>query len=241
MHILLNSTFMVLCVIFLASGTLKADNNLWTEQRNQMVQKQLQARDINQDEVLEAMQSVERHKFVPEEHRHAAYQDQALPIGYDQTISQPYIVALMTQLADVQEQDRVLEIGTGSGYQAAVLGELTKEVYTIEIIEELARAAEDILQELGYDHIQVRAGDGFAGWPEQAPFDSIIVTCAPPEIPQPLLEQLAPTGRLIIPVGEAWQELKMVHKKKDGTLEEETVASVRFVPMTGPGVQENTD
>ncbi len=239
--------YLILSILALAWSSigpwswLQAQAQDWESQRKKMVQEQLQARDIESPEVLQAMLEVPRHKFVPERHQYLAYTDQALPIAQKQTISQPYIVALMTELAQVRKKDKVLEIGTGSGYQAAVLAHLAQEVYSIEIIPELAQGARQLLQELGYHNVWVRTGDGFQGWPEQAPFDSILVTCAPPEEPQPLIDQLVPGGRLVIPVGETWQQLKVLHKQEDGTLQDKTVAPVRFVPMTGPGVQELAD
>lgn len=180
------------------------------------------------------MQEVPRHLFVPERIRPHAYQDHPLPIGEKQTISQPYIVALMTQLAAPKANHRVLEVGTGSGYQAAVLAELVKEVYTIEIVPLLAERSRKVLAELGYTNVHTRQGDGYRGWPEKAPFDLILVTAAPGKIPEPLKEQLAEGGRLVIPVGETWgiQRLMLVTREK-GKFEEEVVTSVRFVPMTG--------
>jgi len=202
--------------------------------RQRMVDEQLTVpgRDIQNPKVLEAMRSVPRHLLVPENVRAAAYQDRPLPIGYGQTISQPFIVAFMTEKLDPQPGDRVLEIGTGSGYQAAILSGLVKEVYTIEIVEELARRAERDLAELGYDNVHVRAGDGYLGWPEAAPFDSIIVTCAPEQIPPALVEQLREGGRMVIPVGRGIQELYLM-QKKDGKVEVQSILPVRFVPMTG--------
>jgi protein-L-isoaspartate(D-aspartate) O-methyltransferase len=179
------------------------------------------------------MRAVPRHRFVPEAWRRFAYSDQPLPIGEEQTISQPYIVALMTELLSLRPGDKVLEIGTGSGYQAAVLAEITDQVYSIEIIESLAESAAERLGQLGYDKVQVRAGDGYRGWPEEAPFDAIIVTAAPDHVPEPLLAELAPGGRLVIPVGSFFQELKRITRRADGTFREESVLPVRFVPMTG--------
>ena len=203
--------------------------------RQTMVQQQLVARDIDDPRVLEAMRKVPRHRFVPEEHEAHAYLDQPLPIGHDQTISQPYIVALMTQLARPAPGDRVLEVGTGSGYQAAVLAELAAEVYSIEIVTPLATRAALLLRRLGYSNFAVRSGDGYAGWPEHAPFDAIVVTAAPERIPAPLLEQLAPGGRLVIPVGpmHSTQQLRVVEKDAQGRLHERSVSPVRFVPLTG--------
>ena len=169
--------------------------------RQSMVEHQLRRRGIRDTRLLAAMETVPRAEFVPSAQRPHAYEDRPLPIGEDQTISQPYIVALMTELLDVKEGDRVLEIGTGSGYQAAVLAELTPHVYTIEIIPTLAERAEETLRRLGYDAVEVMAGDGYLGWPDRAPFDGIIVTCAPEEVPEPLKDQLREGGRMVIPVG----------------------------------------
>lgn len=201
--------------------------------REQMVERQIASRGIDDARVLAAMRAVPRHRFVPE--AASAYLDQPLPIGHDQTISQPYVVALMTSLARPAPGARVLEVGTGSGYQAAVLAEMGAEVYTIEIVEPLAARAAQVLEALGYDRVHVRAGDGYAGWPEHAPFDVIVVTAAPERIPQPLLEQLAPGGRLVIPVGpvSATQQLRLVEKDAQGRLHERSVIPVRFVPLTG--------
>ncbi|MBI4323148.1 MAG: protein-L-isoaspartate(D-aspartate) O-methyltransferase [Candidatus Omnitrophica bacterium] len=182
--------------------------------------------------VLEAMRAVPRHRFVPPELQAFAYEDRPLPIGEGQTISQPYIVALMTELADLKPHQKVLEIGTGSGYQAAVLARLTDRVYTIELIDALARRAKHTLLELGLTSIHVQVGDGYLGWPEEAPFDAIIVTAAAPTLPEPLVEQLAVRGRLVIPMGEDEQELVVFRKKTKG-LVREVVIPVRFVPMMG--------
>lgn len=201
--------------------------------RSEMVRQQLAARDITDETVLEAMSEVRRHLFVPEVLRERAYDDQPLPIGHEQTISQPYIVALMTQLAGASPSDKALDVGTGSGYQAAVLSKIVDEVYSIEIICDLAEEARERLDRLGYDNVTVRCGDGYAGWPEQAPFDVIIVAAAPHEVPQPLIDQLAPGGRLVIPVGDVHQELVVIEKHQDGSIERHAYGGVRFVPMTG--------
>jgi len=200
--------------------------------RRIMVDTQIRARGVQDERVLAAMEAVPRAEFVPAAQRPHAYEDRPLPIGEDQTISQPYIVALMTELLEVEEGDRVLEIGTGSGYQAAVLAELTPHVYTIEIIPTLAERAEETLRRLGYDAVEVKAGDGYLGWPDSAPFDGIIVTCAPEEVPGPLKEQLREGGRMVIPVGPQWthQTLYVLTKKGD-TLEQKEIIPVRFVPM----------
>ncbi|MEZ4388130.1 MAG: protein-L-isoaspartate(D-aspartate) O-methyltransferase [Candidatus Krumholzibacteriia bacterium] len=207
--------------------------------RERMVRTQLESRGIANPAVLAAMRTVPRHRFVPADLADQAYQDHPLAIGHDQTISQPYIVALMTEALQPQPTDHVLEIGTGSGYQAAVLAELVAEVYTIEIVAPLAQRAREVLTELGYSSVHVRTGDGFQGWPEQAPFDKIIVTAAPPEVPRPLLDQLAPGGRLVVPEGDRIQTLVLYTRRADDgpdgrpVIERRALLSVRFVPMTG--------
>src|ERR1017187_9123853 len=203
--------------------------------RQRMVAEQLvrPGRDITNARVLAVMGKVPRHEFVPEPLRADAYTDHPLPIGHGQTISQPYIVAFMTEQLEPKPTDRVLEIGTGSGYQAAVLGELAANVYTVEIIEDLARQAAVDLKRLGYTNVSVRAGDGYKGWPEAAPFDAIIVTCAPEKAPPPLIEQLKDGGRMIIPVGSSWYQELVLLRKPGGRLERQAVLPVRFVPMTG--------
>jgi protein-L-isoaspartate(D-aspartate) O-methyltransferase len=201
--------------------------------RARMVEQQIAARGVKDKRVLDAMRTVPRHAFVPEEIAQHAYRDSPLPIGYDQTISQPYIVAYMSEALDVQPHHRVLEIGTGSGYQAAVLSLLAKEVYTIEIVPELAARAKKTLEAQGYANVHVREGDGYAGWPEYAPFARIMVTAAPEQIPQPLIDQLAPGGILVIPVGErnAMQWMMIVQKTATGVIERKTIP-VAFVPLT---------
>lgn len=204
----------------------------YLEARYRMVDAQMEKRGIKNPEVLAVMRKVPRHEFVPGFYRRQSYNDHPLPIGKGQTISQPYIVALMTELLQPEDTDRILEIGTGSGYQAAVLAELVEEVYTIEIIPALAESARKTLTRLNYKNIQVKAGDGYLGWPEAAPFDGIIVTAAPPYLPQPLVKQLKEGGRLVIPVGDFYQELK-VYTKTDSELLSDNIIPVRFVPMTG--------
>jgi len=202
------------------------------EAQRRMLETQLIARGIKDPRVLAAMAKVPRHEFVSERLRDEAYADRPLPIGERQTISQPYIVALMTELAQLDEKSRVLEIGTGSGYQAAILHEVAGEVYSIEIIEALAQSAREKLQRLGFGSVHLRHGDGYQGWPEAAPFDAILVTAAPPVVPEPLKEQLAVGGRLIVPVGAGVQELVVYTKTSQG-IERESIISVIFVPMTG--------
>ncbi len=210
---------------------IRGDDRL--EERHRMVAEQIAARDVRDPRVLEAMRSVPRHAFVPEDLGDRAYDDGALPIGERQTISQPYIVALMSEAAALDPPCKVLEVGTGSGYQAAVLAEMGCRVYTIEIVEPLGRLAERILEAEGYgDRVTTRIGDGYRGWPEQAPFDAVIVTAAAPRVPQPLLEQLKVGGRLVIPVGRWWQSLEL-HRRTESGYEREVLADVRFVPMTG--------
>ena len=198
-----------------------------------MVEDQIQKRGVRDPSVLSAMAMVEREKFVPEQFRDMAYSDGPLPIGYKQTISQPYIVAYMTEQLQLDSNHKVLEIGTGSGYQAAILGELSDEVYTIEIIPELGKSSIDILEKLNYNNIFVRIGDGYKGWPEEAPFDRIIVTAAPGKIPEKLVEQLANGGQMIIPVGESVfsQYLWIIKKDNKGNIGKEKILPVRFVPM----------
>jgi protein-L-isoaspartate(D-aspartate) O-methyltransferase len=204
----------------------------WDAERARMVDEQLRTRDITDARVLDAMRVVPRHLFVPEPQRGDAYGDFPLPIGYDQTISQPYVVALMTQALNVQPADRVLEIGTGSGYQAAVLSRVAKEVYTIEIIEPLAERARQTLASLGYASVHVMTGNGYLGWPEHAPYDRIMVTAAPDEVPPALVQQLKIGGVMAIPVGTVIQELRVLRRTNTGW-ETLRTASVRFVPMVG--------
>lgn len=210
----------------------RMDEATFEKLRELMVKEQIESRGVKNPLVLKAMLKVPRHLFVPISNRHNAYIDSPLPIGYGQTISQPYIVAYMTEIIDPQSSHKVLEIGTGSGYQAAILAEIVKEVYTIEIIPQLAESAEKILKELGYKNIFVKCGDGYRGWPENAPFDGIIVTAAPDHIPQPLVDQLKIGGKMIIPVGDWFQELVLITKTEQG-IEKKNVLPVAFVPMTG--------
>jgi protein-L-isoaspartate(D-aspartate) O-methyltransferase len=209
----------------------------YEETRRKMIAWQIKRRGIADPRILNVLQKIERHRFVPANTAASAYEDYPIPIGEGQTISQPYIVALMTQLLKPKETDIVLEIGTGSGYQAAVLAELTQEVYTIEIVETLGKRAEKLLEELGYKNIHCRIGDGYKGWPEKAPFDKIIVTAAPDHVPQPLVDQLKNGGILVIPVGKTHQELLVITKDEKG-VRQENVLPVRFVPMTGEAENE---
>jgi protein-L-isoaspartate(D-aspartate) O-methyltransferase len=206
--------------------------DVYAERRGRMVKAQIEARGVKDGLVLDAMRKVPRHLFVPESLKDQAYSDGPLPIGEGQTISQPYIVALMTELLGLKGKEKVLEIGTGSGYQAAILAEIVPEVYTIEIICSLTEMAKNRLKEMGYDNITVRCADGYQGWKEQAPFDAVIVTAAPDHIPQPLVDQLKVGGRLVIPVGDIFQELMVITKTETG-IKKMNAIPVRFVPMTG--------
>ncbi len=201
-------------------------------ERDEMVRDQIIARGITDPRIIRALREVPRHEFVPESEADQAYEDHPLPIGFGQTISQPYIVAFMTEALRLQPHERVLEIGTGSGYQAAILSRLASKVFTIEILDPLAQRAKDTLKKLGLTNVAVRTGDGYQGWPDEAPFDAIILTAAPWHVPQPLLNQLAIGGRLILPVGKIAQTLRLIKRSQDGWQEEELLP-VAFVPMTG--------
>jgi protein-L-isoaspartate(D-aspartate) O-methyltransferase len=210
-------------------------NDQWDSLRQRMVKWQLAApgRNITNQRVLAAMSEVPRHEFVPLSQQSRAYEDFPLPIGFGQTISQPYIVAFMTAQLDPQPGERILEIGSGSGYQAAVLSKLGAEVFSIEIIQALANQAETNLNRLHFEQVKIKSGDGYLGWPEYAPFDAIIVTCAPTRVPEPLVNQLKPHGRMIIPVGEPGDQMLYLLRKNGDRLEQQAVLPVRFVPMTG--------
>jgi protein-L-isoaspartate(D-aspartate) O-methyltransferase len=216
-----------------AACTQQVEKEATSAQRAQMVESQIAGRDVRDDRVLAAMRAVPRHEFVAPEQARRAYEDRPLPISHGQTISQPYVVALMTELVRPTPTDRALEVGTGSGYQAAVLAQLVSHVYTIEIVPALASEATTRLKQLGYENVTVRAGDGYEGWPEHAPFDIIVVTAAPDRVPEPLLQQLKPGGRLAVPVGTPFsvQELQLIEKEASGTLRTTRVAPVRFVPL----------
>ncbi|MCK4403953.1 MAG: protein-L-isoaspartate(D-aspartate) O-methyltransferase [candidate division Zixibacteria bacterium] len=210
----------------------KSEGNVYAEKRERMVKTQIEVRGVRDKLVLDAMRKVPRHLFVPENLIDQAYSDGPLPIGEGQTISQPYIVALMTELLGLKGGEKILEIGTGSGYQAAILAEIAKEVYTIEIICSLAELSEKRLQEMAYENVTIRCADGYQGWKEYAPFDGVIVTAAPDHIPQPLVDQLKVGGRLVIPVGDVFQELMVITKTETG-IKKMNAIPVRFVPMTG--------
>jgi protein-L-isoaspartate(D-aspartate) O-methyltransferase len=233
-----------ICLLVLLSGMIllgascqttdRGEVESYEDARRRMVETQIIARGVEDQRVIQAMLSVPRHEFIPEQYRHYAYYDSPVPIGEGQTISQPYIVALMTEELRLSRADKVLEVGTGSGYQAAVLAEVVQEVYTIEIIESLGREAEGRLKELGYDNIWVKIGDGYEGWEEHGPYDRVIVTCAPTDIPQPLVDQLKEGGIMVIPVGTAGFQYLYRVKKYMGAAETERVIPVSFVPLTGP-------
>ncbi|MFH1453729.1 MAG: protein-L-isoaspartate(D-aspartate) O-methyltransferase [Armatimonadota bacterium] len=229
--------FIIALIIIIAAGLIYFSNSSSDEEKKfekvriQMVETQLIERGVIDRRVLDAMSKVKRHLFVPDPMKDSAYADHPLPIGEGQTISQPYVVALMTEMLALKGNEKVLEIGTGSGYQAAVLGELAKKVYTIEIFDYLADSARKRLKSMGYGNVYVKCGNGWLGWPEHAPFDAIIVTCAPDELPKALVSQLAEGGKMVIPVGELpYQELKII-TKKNGKIEVENIIPVSFVPM----------
>ena len=215
-----------------AMSSLRAQDDRFSFHRQSMVEDQIVRRGVRNPDVVRAMGEVPRHAFVPDHLQSQAYQDGPLAIGSGQTISQPYIVALMTELLDLDGDEKVLEIGTGSGYQAAVLARVAREVYTIEIREELGEEAEQTLSNLGYDNIHLRIADGYQGWPEEAPFDGIMVNAAPATVPRPLIDQLKVGGKLVIPVGDFFQDLLVLTKTDDG-VEQRKIIPVRFVPMIG--------
>jgi protein-L-isoaspartate(D-aspartate) O-methyltransferase len=220
-------------ICYLLVAALIAGAQGYDVQRTAMVRDQMAARGIKNPAVLRAMRETPRELFMPPGVRAFAYEDHAVPIGHGQTISQPYIVAFMTEMLDITKAHRVLEIGTGSGYQAAILSSLAKEVYTIEILAQLAQSASAVLNQLGYRNIMVRQGNGYNGWPDKAPFDRILLTAAPPELPVTLIDQLKPGGKLLAPIGDpsAVQELRVVEKTADGKVTSRPVLPVRFVPM----------
>lgn len=219
-------------LVFLPMVNCSADMPEDFAARERMVERQIERRGVTDTRVLDAMRKVPRHLFVPESDRHLAYGDFPVPIGKGQTISQPYIVAFMTEALRLKPEDRVLEIGTGSGYQAAILAEVAAEVYTVEIIPELGKRAEELLKQLGYGNVHVRIGDGYQGWADNAPYDAVIVTCAPDAVPAALVDQLAEGGRMIIPVGRSGDVQELVlGVKKGGVFEKRDILAVRFVPM----------
>ena len=219
-------------ILVLSVALLFAATDPYSADRERMVRDQLESRGIRNADVLRAMRETPRHLFVPAHLHFMAYDDHALPIGHDATISQPYVVAWMTELLRPEKKDRVLEIGTGSGYQAAVLAQLVGSVYTMEIVTELAKSAREVLGRLGYSNITVRQGDGYRGWPEEAPFDKIMITAAPPDVPQALIDQLANGGRLVTPVGSAFdQKLIVIEKDAHGRIRREPAGNVLFVPL----------
>lgn len=226
---------LIAAIVAATTSALAQEPDRWVDERTAMVREQIQARGIESEPVLGAMLSVPRHEFVPPEYRRFAYSDRPLPIGLGQTISQPYIVALMTELMDLDPDDRVLEVGTGSGFQAAVASALADSVFTIEIFESLSRAATERLRRLGFNRIETLLGDGYYGWAEKAPFDAIVVTAAAGHIPPPLVRQLTPGGRMIVPVGGVFQvqHLVLVEKAEDGMVTTRNVLPVRFVPLLG--------
>ena len=211
----------------------KRQEEKYAVERNAMVDKYIAAEGIKNESVLKAVRTVPRHLFVTPQFRAHAYVDQALPIGHKQTISPPFVVSYMTQILDPQPDDKVLEIGTGSGYQASILGQIVKQVFSIEIVEPLGKAAAERLKDLGYDNIQTRIGDGYKGWPEEAPFDKIIVTCSPEKVPQPLIDQLKEGGKMIVPLGERYQQVFYLFEKQEGKLVQTKLMPTLFVPMTG--------
>ncbi len=227
LYLIVSSAFGVSC------KAEDADPSRFVKQREAMVRVQIESRGITEPATLDALRKVERHKFVPPKYQNKAYEDHPLPIGENQTISQPYIVALMTQVLDLKKNEKVLEIGTGSGYQAAVLAEICNHVYTIEIIDTLGQRAQKLLADLGYKNINVKIGDGYKGWEEHSPFDAIIVTCAPTHIPEPLKKQLAEGGKMVIPVGKTFAQELVLLTKKNGKIRRESIIPVRFVPMLG--------
>ncbi len=229
-----------LFAIFLASGYFSTQKGAspetwWQNAAEEMVEQQIHQRGVTDEVVLKAMLVTPRHLFVPKQLEQYAYTDGPLPIGEGQTISQPYVVALMTELLQLTGDERVLEIGTGSGYQAAILSRLAGEVYSIELVKTLADSSGARLQRLGYENVEVKCGDGYLGWPQHAPFDRIIVTAAPDEVPPELLRQLASEGIMVLPVGSYNQELKVIRKTTTGEVLEESIIPVRFVPMVHPG------
>lgn len=222
---------LIIIVMFGKCNSQEKPTDDYTALRGNMVKYQIEARGISDNNVLNAMRVIERHLFVPPEYARQAYEDHPLPIGEGQTISQPYIVAIMTEVLDLNKSSKVLEVGTGSGYQAAILSQICDSVYTIEIFESLGKQAHKLLKDIGYDNVKVKVGDGYEGWPEHSPFDAILATCAPTHIPQALKDQLKEGGKMVIPVGESYAQELVLLEKRNGKIEKKNIISVRFVPM----------
>lgn len=236
---LVPGTIIIFGCLMLNSNFIDAGERDFDQQRNAMVTEQIVARGVKDQKVLAAMLKVKRHLFVPENMERHAYEDSALPTEKNQTISQPYIVALMTELADIRPEDKILEIGTGTGYQTAILAELARKVYSIDLIKELAEGAKKRLDQLGYKNIWIKDGDGYQGWPKESPFDAIIVTAAAQEIPEELVKELKPNGKMVIPLGDFFQDLVVITKNPDGTINKKNIIPVRFVPMIKNKQKEN--
>ncbi len=238
LHFILHSSMKrIICLLWFYSwiqNPVFSQVENWELKAKIMVDRQIMARGVTNENLLNVMRLTPRHKFIPEEQQPYAYMDTPLTIGFDQTISQPYIVGFMTSLLELKGDEKVLEIGTGSGYQAAILSPLSKEVFSIEIVKELAERSAKTLKDLGYTNIYVKWGDGYQGWPEEAPFDAVIVTAAPPDVPPKLFEQLNVGGRLVIPVGSFWQELWVITKLEGDIMDKKSMIPVRFVPMVHP-------
>lgn len=225
-----------LIVVLLAAGCgrgMKSETDSERASREAMVRSQILARGVQEPRLVAALRRIPRHLFLEDAYRSEAYADHPVPIGEGQTITQPYVAALMTELLELSPESRTLEVGTGSGYESALLASLSREVYSIEIVPSLSQEAQARLSSLGFTNVHFRIGDGYVGWPEKAPFDAILVAAAPRAVPQPLLDQLAPGGKMVIPVGASYQELKVYSKSREGALAERSVLPVRFVPMTG--------
>ncbi len=229
--LLLKISFLFPLFICIACDAQQREDKKMTQRREEMVEKQIKARGIDSEKVISAMLEVKRHLFVPKNYREYAYADRPLPIGEGQTISQPYIVAFMTEALNLDKEDKVLEVGTGSGYQAAVLAKIVDQVYSIEINHTLGERSEQLLSRLGYDNVKVKIGDGYKGWDKYAPFDAIIVTCSPSHVPKPLKQQLAEGGKMVIPVGKSYNQELVLLTKKNNELKQESIIPVRFVPM----------
>ena len=231
MHLIIN---LLLSLVIVSCQPQAGEEKNWRKKADAMIKDQIEKRGITDKRVLEAIRNTPRHQFVTEEYADKAYIDGPLPIGHGQTISQPYVVSLMSELLQLEGSEKVLEIGTGSGYQAAILSQLASQVYTIEIVQNLVDKSTTLLKKLGYHNITFRHGDGYEGWEEEAPFDAIIVTASPETVPIKLIQQLRIGGRMVLPVGKRFQKLKAITKDEQGNISEETITSVRFVPMIHP-------